>query len=399
MKIGGAGCGLIDYLYREVDFSSEAFRRFCSQTAGDGGLKPGGLVFAEDLEKFAGLPFSRILQTITGGEAPDGANVGGPALVALIHCAQLLSPHNIDVAYYGARGDDSPGRKVFETASQTPLHVDGLRIKPDYPTPSTTVLSDPNALGGKGERTFINTIGAAACLTEEDLDQGFFQSDMVLFGGTALTPKLHDNLLVLLRRARQSGAVNVVSTVYDFRNQQKAPEKPWPLGESEETYRYIDLLIVDQEEALRLSGHPSVKAAAKQFMDWGTGAFIITQGAESILFQAREGVFEEMPLTELEVCKAVDRDLDDCPEKAGDTTGCGDNFVGGALAALAMRLQRGVKPDLPTVCAWGTASGGLARFYLGGTYIEKHAGEKLEQVRHYVDAYAEQVKDQALIRE
>src|SRR5512137_2003070 len=54
LEIWAAGCGLIDYLYAPVDFASPQFRRYASRADGDGGLRAGRLVFAEELERFAG---------------------------------------------------------------------------------------------------------------------------------------------------------------------------------------------------------------------------------------------------------------------------------------------------------------------------------------------------------
>ena len=45
--IAGTGCGLLDYIYGQVNFASEAFQRCRSRTHGDGGLEPGKLSFTE----------------------------------------------------------------------------------------------------------------------------------------------------------------------------------------------------------------------------------------------------------------------------------------------------------------------------------------------------------------
>ncbi len=390
MHIAGTGCVLMDYLYNNVDFSAPAFRALHSCQPGDGGLHPGGLVFAEDLERFAGRSMTRILPELVGDRPADGQNLGGPAVVAMVHAAQLLQGIGVPARFYGARADDDAGRAMAAILDRTPLDTTGLRVKPGV-TPTTVVLSDPHHHDGKGERTFINTIGAAGLFAAGDLDDGFLGADLQLYGGTALVPELHDTLLPVLGQAQAAGAFTVVATVFDFRNQQRHPDRPWPLGESVETYRHVDLLIVDHEEALRLSGCADAAAAARRFADWGTGAVIVTRGAKSMLAWSSGARIAPLPLCELPVCAAADEDLAAHPERRGDTTGCGDNFVGGTIAALAARLQRGGVCDLPTACAWGAASGGLACFHLGGTYIESQPGEKLDQVAAYVRAYAHQV--------
>ncbi|MFA7185716.1 MAG: hypothetical protein WC082_12515, partial [Victivallales bacterium] len=83
------------------------------------------------------------------------------------------------------------------------------------------------------------------------------------------------------------------------------------------------------------------------------------------------------------------------PEKRGDTTGCGDNFAGGALTSVVKQLLAGRQAgelEILDACAWACASGGFACFTLGGTYLENVPGEKLGKVKPFYEAYLEQVK-------
>jgi sugar/nucleoside kinase (ribokinase family) len=76
----------------------------------------------------------------------------------------------------------------------------------------------------------------------------------------------------------------------------------------------------------------------------------------------------------------------------GDTTGCGDNFVGGVIASVVTQLQNGNKhPDIREACCWGVVSGGFACFYMGGTYFEEKPGEKRAKMEPYYDAYTKQI--------
>ena len=83
--IAGAGCCLLDYIYARVSFDSAAFAACRSRREGDGGLAPGKLVFTEDFELFAGRNLEPVLDELTAGRPVDAVNVGGPAVVALIH--------------------------------------------------------------------------------------------------------------------------------------------------------------------------------------------------------------------------------------------------------------------------------------------------------------------------
>jgi sugar/nucleoside kinase (ribokinase family) len=95
----------------------------------------------------------------------------------------------------------------------------------------------------------------------------------------------------------------------------------------------------------------------------------------------------------------------------GDTTGCGDNFCGGVLYALAEQYRSSPRApekggagteasnqgareadareryDLMEALRWGIVSGGFACFYVGGTYFEEHPDQKRSALVPYYEAY------------
>ncbi len=389
ITIGGAGCSLLDRLYTPVDFQSPGFLRYCSKSKGDGGLFPGKLVFAEELEAFAGRPLPEIILDIAGGAGPASSNLGGPAIVALINAAQLLAGRGIAVRYYGAVGDDESGKLIRSIIERSPVDISRYRTV-EGRSPCTYVFSDPSHHGGNGERTFVNDLAAAWKMGPEDLTEEFYANDILLFGATGLVPRLHDALTDLVQRAKARGRITVVSTVYDFRSEKANPHRRWALGASDETFRHTDLLITDREEALRLSGTADLEAACSFFKRRGVSAFVATCGPDPIRFFSDGRLFRRVE-GEMETSAVVCERLR-AGDRSGDTTGCGDNFVGGVLASLAAGLlRRGPgEIDLPSACALGIVSGGFACFYLGGTYLERTAGEKREAVSALYEAYREQ---------
>ena len=393
--IAGTGCGLLDYIYGQVDFAAEAFQRCRSRTHGDGGLEPGKLSFTEDFEAFTGRKLETVLAEITDGKPVDAVNIGGPSIVALIHAAQILDPERFAVRYVGAVGDDDEGAELRRQLARTPLGHAELTVKRER-TPRTIVLSDPNFDHGRGERTFINTIGAAGQLGEEDLDADFFAADLVAFGGTAITPGLHDALHRLLARAKANGAFTLVNTVYDFRAQRRNPAGRWPLGASDDSYRLTDLLLTDLEEALRLSGTEALDDALAFFITQGVGAVIVTNGTRDVALRIGSERYKPCAAKRLPVSQAIVAELAAHPERKGDTTGCGDNFVGGVIADMARQLEAGATQiDLTEAIAWGAVSGGLACFSFGGVYYETQPGEKRAMMAPYLDAYRRSASGEA----
>ena len=401
IHISGVGCCLVDRIYDKVDFQSEAFRKYLSEKAGDGGLEPGKLTFEEELEHFSGQSFATdILPLLTGGRKADKENVGGPCVVALINASQLAWQES-EVRFYGCRGDDGVGESLMQKLMQTKLDLSHYRIEKGSETASTSVLSDPNYAGGHGERTFVNTIGASWHYLPEEVDDSFYDSDICVFGGTALVPRIHQGLSMMLRKAKSKGCITIVNTVYDFLGEKEHPEQRWPMGDGDESYRYIDLLIVDHEEALRLSGCNDIPASIAFFREKGTGAVLVTNGAENVWLWADSPLFGKVEEQTMPVSAAVRKALKQ--GKQGDSTGCGDNFAGGVIGSLARQLDSkedsncqlsivNCQFDLKDACRWGIVSGGFACFYYGGTYIEQKEGEKLAHLQELYNQYLEQEK-------
>jgi sugar/nucleoside kinase (ribokinase family) len=392
----------MDLIYPEVDFSSAAFRASASASEGDGGLAPGRLVFAADAEDFAGRPFAEVLAAIVG-RAPDGRaaapaaeNVGGPSVVSLVHAAQMLEGEGAEVSFHGAAGADAVGGELRALLSRTPLDCSALERRPGR-TPSTCVLSDPRWDSGRGERCFVNDIGVADSYGPADLGDRFFDSELVALGGTALVPRLHEGLDGVLTEARRRGALTVVNTVFDFRAERRDRSAPWPLGGSRSaplrgpgpaaSYSACDLLVMDRDEALRLSGEREIIAAAAAFRSSGVGAFAITRGGESVLAWAGNGRFKPMAMREFRVL----RPPQGTGSSRGDTTGCGDTFAGGIIASLAEQLKAGRDGlDLDEALSWGIAAGAFTLGILGGTYYESRRGEKRELVTSRREAWLAQ---------
>jgi sugar/nucleoside kinase (ribokinase family) len=390
--VSGTGCCLVDFLFNNIDFRGETIRPFLSRKRGDGGLVPGQLVFREEFEKFSESGVESILDRITAGRSPDNINIGGPSIVSLIHLAQMVDRETCEVRFFGRGGNDDAGKYLLTSLQKTQVILHDYELT-DNQTPSTFVLSDPTYDNGHGERMFINSIGAAWDYNPDDLDDKFFSSDIVVFGGTALVPGIHDHLTELLKKARSKGCMTIVNTVFDFRNEKNNPGRRWPLGNSDESYRLTDLLITDREEALSLSGEKDTEGAVRFLLENKVSSFIITNGSKNITVYSDGHVFGPCPLKELPVSDEALKKLR--KNTTGDTTGCGDNFAGGVIASVVTQLNGGVRyPDFQEACYSGIVSGGFTCFYMGGTYLEKEPGEKRRKIEPFYESYKKQISGQ-----
>ena len=244
-----------------------------------------------------------------------------------------------EVKFYGMAGNDEIADKIFNIIKKTPLNIENYITSGKRRTPFTDVFSDPTYANGLGERTFVNNIGAAWEYSSKNLNHSFFNSHIVCFGGTALVPQIHDNLTNLLKRAKKNNCITIVNTVYDFRNEKINPEVSWPFVKNAQDYGLIDILIMDCEEALKISGKNNIESAAEFFASTNVNSFIITNGTEDIYAKSSGSLFEKTEILRLPVSDQVKSDLRYNDGNKGDTTGCGDNFAGGIIFSLAFQIE------------------------------------------------------------
>jgi sugar/nucleoside kinase (ribokinase family) len=114
-----------------------------------------------------------------------------------------------------------------------------------------------------------------------------------------------------LRNAREAGLTTSLDTGWDARGR-------W-LEDIEGCLPHLDLLFVNQDEARMLSGYADPDQAARRMQALGAGDVVIKLGANGCAIFAADGVTR----------------LAGFPVDVVDTTGAGDCFVGGFLAALS----------------------------------------------------------------
>ena len=114
--------------------------------------------------------------------------------------------------------------------------------------------------------------------------------------------------------ARAAGATTSLDTGWDARNEWAAVIDP--------ALPHTGVLFVNREEAGRLSGHVDLDTAAAYFLERGVGLVVIKLGARGCSVRSAERTME----------------VPGFAVQAIDTTGAGDCFAGGFLAAL----QRGM---------------------------------------------------------
>lgn len=159
---------------------------------------------------------------------------------------------------------------------------------------------------------------------------------IVHLGGTGLLAKLDgEPSRVLLAEAKARGR----TTTFDLLGANDGT-----LTLIEPLFPHIDYFMPSIEEARHISGRPDVEGAGRFFLDRGVKNCIFTLGGDGVCFMSADGTVMRQPAFRISVV---------------DTTGCGDAFDAGFIAALHHQM------DLKTALNFAQASAALVATGLG----------------------------------
>ena len=134
-------------------------------------------------------------------------------------------------------------------------------------------------------------------------------------------------LVPLLRKAKSIGAVTLADMVMD--------QQGYGLDELSEAWPYLDYAMPSELEGRLLTGSSDPKEIAKGFQTRGVKNVIVKQGASG-------------------VTAFIGGEIHTCPAfkvAVADTTGAGDNFVGGFIHALAHGFEINEALRFASACA------------------------------------------------
>jgi sugar/nucleoside kinase (ribokinase family) len=229
------------------------------------------------------------------------AGTGGGAAVDLakLGCA---------VSSFGAIGDDVLGRLLVTQLREHGIDTEGLVAHPGQKTASTILPIRPN-----GERPALHVPGAMASLRASDVDgAALLAAEAVLFGGPETTPRLLDAPGVeLFATIRAAGIPIFVDLLY--------PGRSGTLELLDPLLPLIDWFMPNDQQLRGLTGVDDVVEAARALLDRGVGAVAVTVGEHGALLVRPDVAPVAIPAL---------------PTTVVDTTGCGDSFNAGMIAAL-----------------------------------------------------------------
>jgi sugar/nucleoside kinase (ribokinase family) len=239
----------------------------------------------------------------------------------------------LSVAMVGVVGDDALGRFMLAAMAEHGLATDAVRVDPAAPTGASVILSDGR------DRAILTAAGTIPRLRIADVPPGLVaRARHVHVGSVFLLDDARADLPGLFRRVRAGGATTSLDTNWD-------PRGTWD-GGVRSLLAETDVFLPNAAEATRIAGVDDPEGAARALLALGPRVVAIKLGPAGALAIAADGRTSRVPAV---------------PVEPVDTTGAGDSFDAGFLAAwLAGR-------PLGACLAIGVACGALATRGLGGT--------------------------------
>jgi sugar/nucleoside kinase (ribokinase family) len=253
--------------------------------------------------------------------------IGSSSAITACGAARL----GLRVAMVGVVGDDALGRFMLDALAARGVDVSACRVAAGRPTGASVVL------GNGTDRAILTAAGTIRDTRASDVPPSLLaRARHVHVGSLFLQPGLASDLPGLFRAARAGGATTSLDPNWD-------PTGSWDGGLAA-ALAETDILLPNAGEALRLTGAADVETAARALAGDGRTA-VVKLGADGAI--AMSGG---------ELLRARAR-----PVVAVDTTGAGDSFDAGFLAA---RLDGRPVDD---ALAFAVACGSLSTRAPGGT--------------------------------
>ncbi|WP_062119827.1 carbohydrate kinase family protein [Aureimonas sp. AU40] len=278
--------------------------------------------------------------------------VAGTAGGTVVDLAKL----GLNCLAVGAVGEDEKADFVLATLQRFGVDTAEMQRLSGVPT-SATILN----IRRDGSRPALHARGASDHFEVKDaaLD-AVLAPPIVHLGGTGLLGKLDgEPSRRLLAEAKRRGR----TVTFDLLGANEGT-----LALIEPLLPHIDYFMPSIEEAQAISGVSDNRGAGRFFLDRGVRHCVFTLGGEGVSFMAASGEAVTRPAFAIDVV---------------DTTGCGDAFDAGFIAALHHRM------DLATALDFAQASAALVATGLGSDAGIRSFAETLafmnETPRHAVN--------------
>lgn len=224
--------------------------------------------------------------------------------------ALVLAGLGKEVQLWTVLGKDMAGRMILEYLREKGVSVDDSCVTEDMVTGINTVLVQKN-----GERSFLtNPNGSLRKLGIEHIHLPFAEDTKILcLASMFVSPLLTVNELEQIFRAAKEQGITVCADMTSCKNHETTRDMAPAL-------RYVDYLFPNEEEAKLLTRKDSVEEAAEELQKAGVSHVVIKCGKRGCYAATQTETFWAPAVGQV---------------RCVDTTGAGDSFAGGFLAALS----------------------------------------------------------------
>jgi sugar/nucleoside kinase (ribokinase family) len=282
--------------------------------------------------------FGQVEQLLDAAELVLGSSAG----IAAAGLARL----GVDTSLIACVGTDLFGSFVLDALRERGVGTSGIRPVPGTPTGASVILSEPH------DRSILTLLGTIPEVTPDDVLGFAGPLDHVHFASYWLTPAIIDGFVDLAARLHERGAVVSLDTNWD-------PSEAWSgMREVLEATDYF-LPNVVELRAVAAVIDPALAAAddedcARAIAGLGTHV-VVKAGAAGGWSMSPDGVRSEGAGLVLDPV---------------DTTGAGDSFDAGYIAALAADVA-----DESERLRWAAVAGSLSTRADGGTAAQATLAE------------------------
>jgi len=275
--------------------------------------------------------------------------IGGSAGIMAAAAARL----GLRTAIVGVVGDDTFGRFMLDELASRGVDVSACRINATRPTGATVILARPT------DRAILTACGTIGDLTVDDVPVAILgRAGHVHIASLFLQPAILAGLGALTERAHDAGATVSVDPNWD-------PTGGWD-GGLLGAMSGLDVFLPNAAEARLLTGVDDLAAAARGLRGDGPRPIVaVKRGPDGALAVDEGGALVDIP---------------GIPAQPVDSTGAGDAFDAGFLAAWLERRPIAEALRLGAVC------GALSTRALGGTPAQPTRAEAEEAMAAWAAA-------------
>ncbi|MDD4870199.1 MAG: carbohydrate kinase family protein [Kiritimatiellae bacterium] len=247
--------------------------------------------------------------------------------------ASALARMGLQTGVFSTVGDDSNGSFLLKELNQAGVDTRGVRTVSDTTTPFTFVGVHPD-----GDRTFIHTPGTNLKFNRRDINlESLFTAGFILYNDCWVLPQLDGKPGAgILAEAQRRG----IKTALD---------ECWGLGPKRETLEtmlpYCDYFLPSVDDLRVIYPGMKPRDMIKHILRFGVKTVVLKMGKTGCLVATEDDCMQVRGL----------------PAKVVDTTGAGDCWNAGFLAALAHG------EDVPAAALIGHACAAYCIEYVGGS--------------------------------